>query len=545
MAPTWVRAVPCDQERIAEPMIKSMNIAWWVQRWSELHPEKAAIVYEGETITYSQLHRRADGTSCWFQSLGIEKGDRVAAMLPNGPEFIETYLACSRLGAICIPINFRLAGPELEYTLRNGRPRLFIFGEQFRETVEALGLHRGLPLMLQAELRENDSPAEGLNGRFLDYRRDVAPFQGEKPFLTKSLGPADPEEPHVIMYTSGTTGQPKGAVLSHRKTFFNCLNADIFFKLHFDDVMLVVLPLFHSGGLFIQASPILYKGATLIIHPRFDPVRTFQDIERYRVTKFLGVPTVYRSLLRVPPAERGDLSSLNVSAIGGEKTTPDILNACSEAGFPLRQIMGQTETSILLWASEEDSLKRPGTVGRPVFHAEVGIVDPTGRRVAPGEVGEIVVRGSIMMKEYWQDPVKTEDTIKNGWLHTGDLARMDKDGYFYLVDRARDMYISGGENVYPAEVERVLREHPHIEDVAVVGAPDEVWGEVGVAYVMAKDGKTFDLKEVESFCEGRLAKYKWPKKIIFCDDFPRTALGKVRKVTLSESPKGPGAQVGP
>ena len=271
-------------------MIKSMNIAWWVQRWSELHPDKTAIVYEEQRITYRDLHRRADRTSCWFQSLGIEKGDRVAVMLANGPEFIEIYLACSRLGAIFIPVNFRLAGPELEYTLRNARPRLFVFSERYGSSVESLSLDKGLPLMLTAVLKEKPEGKTDVEDRFLDYIRDSKAYDGQSPFLTKSLGPADPEEPHVIMYTSGTTGQPKGAVLSHRKTFFNCLNADIFFKLHFDDVMLVVLPLFHSGGLFIQASPIIYKGATLIIHPRFDPLRTFHDIDRYRVTKFLGVP---------------------------------------------------------------------------------------------------------------------------------------------------------------------------------------------------------------------------------------------------------------
>lgn len=524
-------------------MIKSMNIAWWVQRWSELDPKKPAIVYEGETIDYGALHRRADRTSSWFQSLGIEKGDRVAAMLPNCPEFIEIYLACSHLGAIFIPVNFRLAGPELEYTLSNGRPRLFVFGEQYAETVGTLGMDRKHPLMLQAVLRKDSSGDSRRNGHYLDYRREVRDFEGKEPFLTQTLGPADPEEAHVIMYTSGTTGQPKGAVLSHRKTFFNCLNADIFFKLHFEDIMLVVLPLFHSGGLFIQASPILYKGATLVIHSKFDPAGTYQDIEKYGVTKFLGVPTVYRALLQVNPADRGSLSSLKVSAIGGEKTTPELLRACHDAGFPLRQIMGQTETSILLWASEEESLQRPGTVGRPVFHAEVEVVDASGRRVPPGEVGEIVVRGSIMMKEYWQDPVRTEEVLVNGWLHTGDLARKDEEGYFYLVDRSKDMYISGGENVYPAEVEKVLRGHPDIDDVAVMGVPDESWGEVGVAYIIAKNGCSCTLDAVHEYCEGRLAKYKWPKRIVFCEDFPRTSLGKVRKAVLREQSEERGETV--
>ena len=508
-------------------MIKSMNIAWWVQRWSELLPNKTAIFFEGEEISYLRLHERANRSSCWLQSLDIEKGDRVAAMINNCPEFIGLFLACSRIGAIFVPINFRLAVPELEYTLKNSRPRLFVYGKEYDEKVRKLNLNNGRPYMMLARVGGSLTDSE-----VMDYTSETRGFDGREPFLTRSSGPADPEEPHVIMYTSGTTGQPKGAVLSHRKTFFNCLNADIFFKLHFDDIMLIILPLFHSGGLFIQASPILYKGGTMIIHPKFDPSRTYQDIEKFRVTKLLGVPTVYRSLLKIKPQYRGDLSSLKVSAIGGEKTTPELLARCKEAGFPVRQIMGQTETSILLWASEEDSIRTPGTVGRPVFHAEVGIVDRQGHPVKPGEVGEIVVRGSIMMKEYWKDPVTTEETIKGGWLHTGDLARIDEEGYYYLVDRARDMYISGGENVYPVEVERVLREIHGVEDIAVVGVPDETWGEVGKAFVIRKKG--FDIKEEEliSYCEGRLASYKWPKSVVFCKDFPRTSLGKVRKALL-------------
>ncbi len=515
-------------------MIKSMNIAWWVQRWSELHPDKTAIIYENCRISYLELHRRANRTSCWLQSVGIEKGDRVAAMLSNCPEFIEIYLACARLGAIFVPINFRLAGPELNYTLKNSRPRLFVFGNAYNETISKLNLNQCLPPLLLAGVGSSSGRAG-----ILDYVSETVSFDGQKPFLTKTLGPADPEEPHVIMYTSGTTGAPKGAVLSYRKTFFNCLNADIFFKLHFDDIMLIVLPLFHSGGLFIQASPIIYKGATMIIHPKYDQHKTYQDIGHFGVTKFLGVPTVFRALLKVAPEKRGDISSLKVCGIGGEQVTPELLGRCKEEGFPVRQIMGQTETSILLWASEEDSLRKPGTVGRPVFHAEVGLFDRRGHPVKPGDVGEIVVRGSIMMKEYWQDPVRTEETIKNGWLYTGDLALMDEEGYFYLVDRTSDMYISGGENVYPSEVERVLKGHPGVEDIAVLGIPDEIWGEIGQAFVIPKAGSDYSEEDIISYCDGRLAKFKWPKKITYCKEFPRTSLGKIRKALLLRSAEEP------
>jgi len=511
-------------------MIKSMNIAWWVQRWSELHPQKTAVRFEGEAISYLELHRRVDQTACWLQELGMEKGDRVAVMLKNCPEFLEIYLACARIGAIFVPVNFRLASPELEHILKNARPRLFLFGNDQASTVKKRSLYTSRPPLLLGCIGCKDR----VSGH-IDYHSEVAQFAGKAPFLTKYLSPLDPMEPQVIMYTSGTTGQPKGAVLTHRKTFFNCLNAEIFFKLHFDDIMLICLPLFHSGGLFIQASPAIYKGTTLILHSKFDPVKTYRDIERHKVTKFLGVPTLYKSLLEVPEAERGDLSSLGVCAIGGEKTTPELLARCRDAGFRLRQIMGQTETSILLWASEDDFIHKPGTVGRPVFHAEVGLAGKDGGAVPVGEVGEIVVRGSILMREYWMDPERTAETLRNGRLHTGDLARMDADGYFYLVDRVGDMYISGGENVYPAEVERVIASHPDVQEVAVVGVPDAKWGEVGHAFVVCRNSGVPDPSHLVDFCRQVLAAYKIPKHFSFCSDLPRTALGKVRKHLLAAS----------
>ncbi len=504
-----------------------MNIAWWVQRWAELSPEKTALVFEDRTISYRGLCRRADRTSCWLQSIGIEKGDRVAVMLYNCPEFLDLFLACSRLGAIFVPINFRVTPRELDYFIQNCRPRLFVYGRDFAEVVDELKPEHYLPPMMRAVTGIGPSIS-----RVFDLAAETGHFDGHRPFLTRSLGPADPEEPQVIMYTSGTTGKPKGAVLSHRKTFFNCLNADIFFKLHSSDIMLIFLPLFHSGGLFIQAAPIFYKGAAIVLHSKFDPERIYADIEKYRVTKFLGVPTVYRELLKVAPEKRRDISSLRVCAGGGEKLNQELIEQCAEAGLAFRQIMGQTETSILLWASENDPVKKPGTVGRPVFHAEVSIMNKHGQKAGPGETGEIVVRGSIMMKEYWQDPVKTEETIKNGWLHTGDLAYMDEEGFFYLVGRAGDMYISGGENVYPAEVEKVLRMHPDIEDAAVVGIPDPVWGETGHAFIIAREGASLTRDDIIAMCRGRLAKYKWPGKVSFRKEFPRTSLGKVKKSML-------------
>ena len=506
-----------------------MNIAWWVQRWRELHPEKTAILFEGLRITYKELHGRTNRAARWLQSMGLKKGDRVGVMMKNCPEFIDLYLACARLGVIFVPVNFRLTGTELVYILENARPRIFVFSTEFAETVDELLLRKIMPSMVFSFLG-NRSSGESM----IDYSHEINRFYGRTPLPPDSLEGLDSEDPQVIMYTSGTTGRPKGAVLSFRKTFFNCLNAEIFFDLCVNDVMLIILPLFHSGGLFIQASPMLYKGGTLILHSHFDPERVYGYMALHRVTKFLGVPTIYRTLIETNAEEERDLSSLRVSAVGGEKVTPELLTQCRKAGFPVRQIMGQTETSILFWASEAAATGKPGAVGKPVFHAEVSLRDRRGLPVPVGEVGEIAVKGAIMMNEYWLDPVRTGETIRNGWLYTGDLARMDEDGYFYLMDRAKDMYISGGENVYPAEVESTLRQHPHVADVAIVGIPHKKWGEVGKAFVIPKNGGRVSATHIIDFCRGRLAPYKWPREVAFCDNFPRTSLGKVKKGLLVE-----------
>jgi len=511
-------------------IIESVNPTWWIRRWSELYPEKTAIVYEGTEITYRDLWNRVERTATWMQSIGIEKGDRVAVVLENRPAFMDVYLACARLGAIFVPLNFRQTADELDYLIGHCRPRLFIRGAQFEKTVRDLEFGRYRPVPIVSCVGSSTPlPFE------IDFLEEVSRHNDRHPFVTRSLGPADPEEAQVIMYTSGTTGRPKGAVLSHRKTFFNCLNADIFFDLSFHDRMLIVLPMFHSGGLFIQACPTLYKGGTLIIHPHFEPDKAYRDIEQYRVTKFLGVPTVYRSLFQAEDMKHADLSSLDVCAIGGERVTNDVIVKCWEAGFPVRQIMGQTETSILLWASEQELLDKVGTVGRPVFHANVRLVDESDREVGSNEVGEIVVQGSVVMKEYWQNPEQTEKVLRSGFLRTGDLARRDEDGYFFLVDRAKDMYISGGENVYPAEVERVLRDHPDIVDAAVVGVPDETWGEVGHAFIIPARNARLSEEDIVAWCRSKLAGYKCPRLISFRDEFPRTALGKVRKFMLTRN----------
>lgn len=518
---------------------RSMNPSWWLRRWSEVCPAKEAIIFGDKVFTYAELHRAVCRTACWLHTTGVRKGDRVAVVLENCPEFLMIFLACTRLGAIFVPLNYRLSPSELDYLLCHSQPRVLVCSSRFADRISRLDLGSYRAGLTSAYVGDfSPSPQMALS-----FALETSSCPGDCGDAALTRVPFSPEDPQVIMYTSGTTGRPKGAVLSHRKTFFNCLNADEFFQLAHDDRMLIVLPMFHSGGLFIQACPGLYRGVTLVLHDKFDPERVVRDIERYRITKFQGVPTVYRSLLRAAGAIGADLSSLHVCAIGGERLTSELVKECLRRALPLRQIMGQTETSIVLWASTDDLKAKPGTIGRRVFHAEVALFDEAGRILQPPAVGELGVRGPLVMTEYWRDPEQTSRAFRGEWLLTGDIARQDEEGYYFLVDRAKDMYISGGENVYPAEVERVIASFAGVAEVAVVGVPDERWGEVGHAFVIPRDGFT-SKEDLLASCAERLARFKLPRHITFCSDFPRTALGKVQKFRLREIAQAGAARTG-
>ncbi|MFZ0448855.1 MAG: AMP-binding protein [Desulfatiglandaceae bacterium] len=508
-------------------MLYQYNIANWVKYWSESHPEKPAIFFENNKITYRMLQESSQKVAAWLDASGIHSGDRVAVMLRNCPEFVEIYLACAQIGAILVPLNTRWTHSELNWAMNNAEPNIVIYESSFGESLEIDNRQRYPEGMILSRVGDSKS---GFNIR--DYHAETRTGDFRKQPDLNYPYPEKPEQHHVIMYTSGTSGRPKGALLALRKTYYNCLNAGEYFNFQHDDIMLVVSPLYHSGGLFIQVSPCLFYGATMVIHQSFNPIHIYHDIENYRITKFSAVPTMLRMLLDVPVQNRADISSLIICAIGGEKVTTKLLDLCRCSGFPIRQIMGQTETSIILWASEEDLLSNPNTIGKPVCHGEVEIFDNYNQPVYPGIVGELVVRGPICMSGYWKEDKKTQTSMKKGWLHTGDLAWRGNEGYFFFSDRKKDMYISGGENVYPAEVESVLKDYPEIAEVAVIGIADEKWGEVGHAYIIKKNGTDFSLQMLEGFLQNRLARFKWPKKMTFCKKFPKTSTGKIKKYEL-------------
>ncbi len=502
-----------------------INIGDWITKWSILQPHKEVLWFDDHPITYLQFNHRINQLSHLLLAIGIRKGDRVAVLLYNSPPYLELFFALSKIGAILVPLNWRLAGPELEFILKDSGSRLLIFEPDFEKVVASIRPHLTLP-----------------NGNYIcvgtphpdwaiEYEASMILHPNSEPFETPSAGG---EDPHIIMYTSGTTGIPKGAVLSHRKTFFNVLNADLVYHLTPKDVLIVTRPIFHSGGLLVESAPILYKGGTLILKKRFRPEEILETIERYRVTIVELAATVYQFILQQCDISRYDLRSVRCYFTGGERIPISLLKDYYQKGIVISQIFGQTEASTITFLSSEKAIEKIGSVGLPVFHGEVRIVDKEGKEVGPDEVGEIIVRGPTLMSGYWNRPDLTAETIRDGWLHTGDLAKRDKEGYVYIVDRERDMYISGGENVYPAEIEKVFFTHPKVLDAGVIGVPDEKWGEVGKAYLVLKPGEKMEEEEAILFLQGKIARFKIPKYVEFVEALPKTASGKIQKFLLKE-----------
>jgi fatty-acyl-CoA synthase len=502
-----------------------INIGDWIRKWSFLQPHKRALIFEDRPLTYQELNHRTNQLCHFLLDLGVQRGDRISVLLYNCHQYIEIFFTISKIGAILVPLNWRLAGPELEFIIKDSGSNMLIFDPEFEEVIDSIRLHlnhSNIGYMSVGSICPDWAK---------DYEKGILEYPVQEPRLGVFLGD---EEPHILMYTSGTTGVPKGAILSHRKTFFNALNADIFYNLTSKDIMIVARPLFHSGGLLVEAAPVLYKGGTLILKKRFRSHEILEAIQKYRVTLLEMAATVYQFMLQECDVTQYDLSSIRCYFTGGERVPKSMLKEYYRKGITISQIFGQTEASTITSLSPDDAILKIGSVGLPVFHGEVRIVDKTGKDLRPGEVGEIIVRGPTLMSGYWNRPDLTAETIRDGWLYTGDLARIDEEGYIYIVDREKDMYVSGGENVYPTEIEKVLHTHPKIFDAGIIGVQDERWGEVGKAFVVLKPGETMSNGEVFEFLKGKVAKYKIPKFVEYVEELPKTASGKIQKFLLKE-----------
>ncbi len=503
----------------------AINVGDWIRKWSILQPEKKALFFEDHPITYLQLNHRINKLCHLLKELRIRKGDRIAVLLHNSPQYIEIFFSISKIGAIMVPLNWRLARPELEFILRDCTPSALIFESEFEHLVTPIRSNISFLNMHYIEVGNN----------FIDWAIPYEQTIESKPFNEPIIDyPVGGEDPHLIMYTSGTTGLPKGAVLSHRKTFFNVLNADVFYKLTSEDIMIVSRPMFHSGGLLVDSAPILFKGGTIILKRRFRPHEILETVERYKVTILELPATVYQFILNECDISKYDLSSVKCFFTGGERISVILLKEYLNKGIIISQIFGQTEASTITFLPKEKAIEKIGSVGLPVFHGEVRIVNKDGKDVLPNEIGEIIIKGPTLMSGYWNRPDLTSETIKDGWLYTGDLAKKDSDGYIYIVDREKDMYISGGENIYPAEIEKIYLTHPKIFDAAIIGVNDEKWGEVGKAYLVLKPGENMTEEEALKFLNGKIGKYKIPKYVEFVDELPKTASGKVQKFILKQ-----------
>ncbi len=506
------------------------NAARWLDRHAEIASDRRALVDAERDLDYAALCDRTRRCAAVLREAGVERGDRVAILLGNRSAYLEAVFATARLGAIAVPVNARFTPPEIQRILDDSAARVLIHESGLAQQAESAAELSQRSRLRRIACGGEDDPYE-------------AALAAARPL--GDLESVSPEDPMLLLYTSGTTGVPKGALLPHRKTLFNSLNAQLYFELTRSDRTLVPLPLFHSFGLLILALPTLYAGGSVHLMPRFDPDAVWEVVDRERITLLGGVPTMFQALLEAlgrDPATRLKRDSLRFMFTAGAAVSADLVLAFEKRHLVLKQGYGQTETSILCCLDARDAIRKAGSVGRPVFHVELRIIDPETlsnpidqwRDVAVGETGEIVARGPISFLGYWNLPEATAETLRGDWVRTGDLATVDAEGFVTLVARAREMYISGGENVYPAEIENAFAEHPAIREVAVIGIPHAKWGETGRAYVVPTEGSTLDTGALLEWASERLARFKLPSEFVVVECLPRTASGKVQKHRLPE-----------
>jgi fatty-acyl-CoA synthase len=514
---------------------RNWNIGYIAKKRAVLTPRKPAFVYEDRPVSYRELNDNVNRIARVLQEKGIRKGDRVSVLLKNCPEFLEVFFAAAKLGIIFVPLNFRLAGPELEYQLNSAGVRLLVFHDSFTDRIQSILSSVKVGKDKYLFVKSGAPGSRGCPEWALEYHALIKEPPVDEPVPDQ---PVDLDDPIAIMYTSGVTGVPKGVVSSHLQTFFKCFQNHIYFDMRSDDVYLSQIPLFHSAGLFIVVLPTLCRGATFIMRQNFEPEEFAKDIERYRATIVFAFTTMWRLILQTKKLDEIDVSSIRAVHGGGERTAPSMFEELAAKGIHMQQGLGQTENSFMMLLPKEDILRKKGSVGLPSFFGEVWIVDKEGRELPPGQIGEFVAKGPTIMVGYWKMPEETAEAIKGGVLHTRDLGYRDEEGYFYIVDRESETYRTGGENVYPAEVEKVLSRHPKIENVAVIGVPDEKWGETGKAFVVLKENQELTKEEIHRFLDGKVAKYKFPTHVEFVKELPLTASGKIKKVDLKEREKG-------
>jgi fatty-acyl-CoA synthase len=495
----------------------------WIAHFGRRTPDKLAVVdlASERGFSYAQFDARISRLAAHLRDqLKMSRGDRVAVLAMNTTDTLEVQFACGRIGAVFLPLNTRLTVPELQYIVGDAAPALMIHDAELADVALTVAKLCGVASAL-------------LLGPHGSYEAAIA---ASKPLDQAEVVTLD--DISTILYTSGTTGQPKGAIITHGMTFWNCVNLGGPAYISPSSVLLTVLPLFHSGGLNCYTNPVLHAGGTVLIMRAFDPglaLSLISDPAR-RINVFFGVPSIYQFMAQHPSFAEADFSRLVIGGVGGAPMPVPLLKVWEERGVALQQGYGMTETSpAVLTLDREDAARKAGSSGKPVLHTEVRIVRPDGADADVGELGELWVKGPNITPGYWNRPDANQSSFTDGWLHTGDAARIDEEGFYYIVDRWKDMYISGGENVYPAEVENVLHQLTAIAEAAVIGIPSEQWGETGMAIIAVKPGHSINEAEIHAHCEANLARFKRPRVITFVEALPRNATGKIHKPTLREN----------
>jgi fatty-acyl-CoA synthase len=493
-----------------------------IERNAAFAPEKPAIIFEDESLSYAGFSARIEQTAQALKAeFGVVSGDRVAILSLNRPDYLVLLYACARLGAMLVPLNWRLAAAEQLFILSDASIKVLLLEQAFAEILPAL--EKNLPNASVVGL--DFTPSEGIS---FDTLLTRARGDGRNPHVDMSW-------PLLIVYTSGTTGRPKGAVLRQEALLWNGVMSQHMHALTSDDHILTVLPFFHVGGLNIQTTPALHFGATVTIHSRFTPDAALTTIARDRPTLTVLVPATIQAVTDHPDWATTDLSSLKAVSTGSTIVPPHLIERLVARGVPVLQVYGSTETCpIAVYTRLGGDLSRAGSTGLPGLCCEAAVVDDSGVELPPDTPGEIAVRGLNVFCEYWGNEEATRQALHNGWYRTGDIGRRDADGYFWVHDRKKNLIISGGENIYPAEVERVLLEHPDVAECGVIGRPDPRWDEVPVAYVIRRAGCLVEAESLKAHVLTQLARFKVPREFVFVDDLPRTALGKVQHFMLRQ-----------
>jgi len=481
----------------------------------------------GRRLSYAEFEARISRLASHLrEELKIARGDRVAVLALNTTDTLEIQFACGRLGAVFVPLNTRLTIPELQFIVGDCAPKVMVHDTDLADTALAV-----------AKLCNTASSL--LLGAGGAYERAIA---SARPLARVEEVTLD--DISTIMYTSGTTGLPKGAIITHGMTFWNCVNLGGPAYISPSSVLLTVLPLFHTGGLNCYTNPVLHAGGTVLIMRQFDPGLALKLISdpALAVNVFFGVPSIYQFMAQHQAFAEADFSRLIIGGVGGAPMPVPLLQVWEARGVALQQGYGMTETSpAVLALDREDAARKAGSAGKPVLHTEVRVARPDGSDCAIGELGELWVKGPNITPGYWNRPEANKSSFTDGWLHTGDATRIDEEGFYYIVDRWKDMYISGGENVYPAEVENVLHQLGAIAEAAVIGVADAQWGEVGMAIVAVKQGQSVTEAEIMAHCARNLARFKCPRLIRFVEALPRNATGKIHKPTLRKDFSVPAA----